>query len=146
MAIIFVIFLKKTILTFHLSRMNENTTLPTLANGHIGYQIFSDTLLLNSLYNGEEGNSHRARIQNFANIQIKDCYVPLESEGAFVTKSGCTYRLKEREGIFETVFEHANYYVRHHSYAHKFYDRAVVNQFYIERRKTGGKLFFINQV
>lgn len=112
--------------------MTEKTTLPTLANGHIGYQIFSDTLLLNSLYNGEEGHSHRARIQNFANIQIKACYVPLE--GSFTTSSDCTYSLKQKEGIFETVYEHQNYTVRHHSYAHRYYDRAVINQFHIERK------------
>lgn len=47
--------------------------MPVLANGHIGLTVFSDSIYMNGLYNGRKGLSHRARIPNYSNIQIKNC-------------------------------------------------------------------------
>jgi hypothetical protein len=52
-------------------RLPDQSVLPSLANGHIGFVIRTPDLTMNGLYNGYIGHSHRARIQNHGNIQIK---------------------------------------------------------------------------
>ena len=42
----------------------ENKLLPYVGNGHLASTVFDTTIFVNGLYNGHEGESHRARIPN----------------------------------------------------------------------------------
>ncbi|XP_059612821.1 protein-glucosylgalactosylhydroxylysine glucosidase-like [Phlebotomus argentipes] len=98
--------------------------MPVLGNGHVGFQVMSDSVHLNGLYNGEKGLSHRARIPNYANILITN----------FAELNGSVkYAMDVRSGIFRTSFspKSAAYKLDHLIYAHRFYSRAIVNQLFI---------------
>ncbi|TRY78625.1 hypothetical protein TCAL_08613 [Tigriopus californicus] len=60
--------------------------LPSIANGHIATNVWSDTIYVNGLYNGKLGNSCRARIQNTNSIDIK------------APKEQTTYKLDLKQG------------------------------------------------
>ncbi|KOB62597.1 Maltose phosphorylase, partial [Operophtera brumata] len=67
--------------------------MPSIGNGHIAANIFSDTVYMNGLYNGKNGNSHRARIPNWGNIRLNSTlthhpYSPV-------------YSLDTKEGVFK---------------------------------------------
>lgn len=87
--------------------------LPSIANGHIATNVWSDTIYVNGLYNGKlgekvgclgvntiktlfwapSGNSYRARIQNTNSIDIK------------ASKEQTTYKLDLKQGKWiNTVF------------------------------------------
>ena len=66
--------------------------LPSVGNGHLATNVWSDSIYVNGVYNGRLGNSSRARIQS---MHASDFYV-----------TGCDdperlYRLDTRQG---TVF------------------------------------------
>lgn len=87
---------------------------------------------MNALYNGHGGLSHRARIPNFSNIQLTNCGAVEE----------CKYTLNAKYGYFMVEMNVGNeFYVTHLIYAHRYYNRAVVNQFFIQRLRSKGKVF-----
>ena len=43
----------------------------TVGNGHIATVVYSDTIYMNGLYNGERGESHRARIPSYINVRVQ---------------------------------------------------------------------------
>ncbi|GAB0096820.1 protein-glucosylgalactosylhydroxylysine glucosidase [Sergentomyia squamirostris] len=111
--------------TFETFSLPENGNfMPVLGNGHVGFQILSDSVYMNNLYNGAQGLSHRARIPNFGNIQIIN-YGELNGT--------VKYTMDTKSGIFRTSFspKSKKYRLDHLIYAHRFYDRAIVNQFFI---------------
>jgi protein-glucosylgalactosylhydroxylysine glucosidase len=84
---------------------------------------------MNGLYNGAKGQSHRARIPNYANVSTE----PACSEQV------CAYKLNMRQGFFQNVKTIANNYtITQHLYAHRFYNRAIVNRFVVERMQQVG--------
>uniref|UniRef100_A0A182TBK2 Glycoside hydrolase family 65 central catalytic domain-containing protein n=1 Tax=Anopheles maculatus TaxID=74869 RepID=A0A182TBK2_9DIPT len=102
--------------------------LPTLANGHLGFTVFEDTVYMAGLYNGAGGLSHRARIPNIANIQLdNDCY-----RG---TDHTCIVTLDLRSGYFRVSYTDSerSFRMTHIVYPHAFYRRLIVNQFLFER-------------
>jgi hypothetical protein len=42
----------------------------SVGNGHISTTVYTDTVYMNGLYNGERGESHRARIPSRNNIKL----------------------------------------------------------------------------
>lgn len=105
--------------------------MPTLANGHLGLTVFGPSILMNGMFNGFMGHSHRARIPNFANIQIRNCAREFKS-----AEDDCTYTLDEKHGRFLTTYVTEEYTVTHSLFADSFYDRTLVNFFTLQR--TGG--------
>lgn len=123
---LFTIFFFKFI---SISLPNDSKLWPTLSNGHIGFTIFSNSVYMNGLYNGKGGLSHRARIPNFANIQFDDC------RGA----AKCKYTLNLKHGFFMVEMNVENEFIATHLiYAHRFYNRAIINQFHIQRLSSKG--------
>ena len=45
-----------------------------VGNGHLASTVFDNAIYLNGLYNGARGVSHRARLPNMHNFQIKGNY------------------------------------------------------------------------
>lgn len=102
--------------------------IPALANGHVGFVLFSDAIGLNGLYNGPNGDSHRARIPNFSNLTT-----PLN----LCNQDKCTYTLNMRHGVFDVKIRESNYSIYQKIYAHRYYNRAIVNHFRFERENLG---------
>lgn len=113
------------------SRPNDSKLLPTLGNGQLGFAVLSDSVYMNGLYNGRAGLSHRARIPNFVNILLADCLNP---------KQLCKYSLNVKHGYFmvELVVEN-QFIARHLLYAHRFHNRALINQIHIQRLGSKGE-------
>ncbi|XP_055640447.1 protein-glucosylgalactosylhydroxylysine glucosidase-like [Toxorhynchites rutilus septentrionalis] len=106
----------------------DERLLPTLANGHLGFTVFEDAIYMNGLYNGHRGLSHRAKIANVANLRLA------------VTDDGDAVGGNREWMDFEKGTFHVDYRAPNHSYRvvqliypHQFYNRAIVNQFTIER-------------
>ncbi|KAI8428264.1 hypothetical protein MSG28_002481 [Choristoneura fumiferana] len=98
----------------------EARFMPSIGNGHIATNIFSDTVYLNGLYNGRKGESHRARIPAWANIRLNSTlthrpFAPI-------------YSLNTRDGVFKVTVDRERSMVTQRIYAHRFYTRAIVNQ------------------
>ncbi|XP_021701920.1 protein-glucosylgalactosylhydroxylysine glucosidase isoform X2 [Aedes aegypti] len=105
---------------------NDEELLPTLANGHLGFTVFGDAIYMNGLYNGHRGLSHRARIANIANIRLSfsggNQPPPIPS-------------MDFESGTFRVDYRGPNnsFRVVQLIYPHQLYNRAIVNQFTIER-------------
>lgn len=108
---------------------SDSKLLPTLGNGHLGFTALSDDVYMNWLYNGRAGLSHRARIPNFVNILLTDCL-----------SRSCKYTLNVKHGIFAVKLTVENEFIATHLvYAHRFYDRALINQIHIQRLGSKGE-------
>lgn len=69
----------------------DHKILPYVGNGHLASTVFYDSIYLNGLYNGYEGESHRARVPNFHNFEI------VSPDGSFKDKQ---YALHLKNGKF----------------------------------------------
>ncbi|KAJ6648423.1 Protein-glucosylgalactosylhydroxylysine glucosidase, partial [Pseudolycoriella hygida] len=103
---------------------------PTMSNGHIGFVVYNDAVHINGVYNGRTGESHRARIPNYARVQFEMC-------GAFTQGDSCTYSLDVRQGIFRTTSDYDGYSVELVTYAHRYFDKTIVNHVTIRRYEPG---------
>lgn len=119
---------------------------PMLANGHVGYVPFSDSIYMNALFNGYiKKSSHRARIPNFANIHFESC-----GSARTANKSRCLYTLDAQRALFQTNadFLDGNVTVEHIQYAHRYYDQVIVNTIKMKRKTAvanGSVDFAINR-
>lgn len=107
---------------------------PVLANGHIAYVPFSDSIYMNGLFNGFiRTSSHRARIPNFANIHFESC-----GSARTADESRCTYKLDIEQALFQTNadFFDGNVTVKHTQYAHRYFDRVIVNTIKLRRKSN----------
>lgn len=105
---------------------------PVLANGHIGYVPYSDSIYMNGVFNGYKGDSHRARIPNYANIYT-ECCGPSKA-----AQLQCTYALDAHRALFETEVnaDDGNIFVRQTQYAHRYYESVIVNTIRVERNSA----------
>lgn len=113
---------------------------PVMANGHVGFIPYGDTIYMNGLYNGYGGRSHRARIPNYANIQFESCsrFTSMASDlNKLLSEPQCTYALDVFNGIFRTQanFDKGHFTVEQIQYAHRYYDRAIVNRIAVKRNQ-----------
>jgi hypothetical protein len=105
--------------------------MPALSNGHLGFIVFSDAVHMNAFYNGRAGLSHRARIPNHSNIQFADCQTQT-----------CKYSFNVKYGYFMVEMNVENQFIATHLvYAHRYYDRAIINQIFIQRLGSKGELW-----
>lgn len=126
---------------------NDTNIVPVLANGHIGFVPYGDTIYMNGLYNGFKNNSHRARIPNLSRYQFDNCRLVNDSPPtASDPNQGCSYSLDMFQGTFTTRanFTGGNFTVEQTQFAHRFFDRAIVNQITLKRNTadTAGMLLF----
>ncbi|XP_058447939.1 protein-glucosylgalactosylhydroxylysine glucosidase-like [Malaya genurostris] len=114
---------------FTSKRLPEKAVTPTLANGHLAFVVYGDAVHMNGVYNGLGGVSHRARIPNYANIQLVNCAATV------VNVTGCNYQLDMKNNMFRTVYDDPLGYFRvvHDVYPHRFFDKAIVNKIRIQR-------------
>lgn len=124
------IIINKSNTIFETNNYATVTDKPVLANGHIGYIPYSDSIYMNGLYNGYKGDSHRARIPNYANIYFEQCN-GYESN----SNLSCTFGLDIQRGLFQTQakFNNGDYVVEQIQYTHRYYDTVIVNQITLKR-------------
>lgn len=106
---------------------------PVITNGHIGYIPFSASIYMNGLYNGfRETCTYRARIPNFANIFFENCG---SSHTIEYTNSSCTFEMDIQRALFATraILLNGSIAVEHNQYAHRYYDKAIVNTIELKR-------------
>ncbi|EAT42152.1 AAEL006273-PA [Aedes aegypti] len=122
---------------FNSARFPEPPGVPTLSNGNLGFTVFSDSVYLTGVYNGRGSQSHRARVPNYANIQLETCSHP-ETNPPF-----CSYQLDIRFGRFRTVYDDPNGQLRltHTVYPHRNFNHVIVNHVRIQRLNGRGTLF-----
>lgn len=111
---------------------------PVMANGHVGFIPYGDTIYMNGLYNGYGGRSHRARIPNYANIQFETCSrsASMVSDlNKLSYEPQCMFTLDIFNGIFRTQanFDNGHFTVKQIQYAHRYFDRAIVNRIEVQR-------------
>ncbi|XP_035912953.1 protein-glucosylgalactosylhydroxylysine glucosidase-like [Anopheles stephensi] len=121
---------------FNATKLPNKAVTPTLANGHLGFVVYGDSVHLNGVYNGLKGVSHRARIPNFANIQLANCS-SLQTQ-----PKNCRYQLDMRQGKFRTTLDDpaGGYRVQHEVYPNRHFDQTIVNRIHIRRLKSTGLL------
>lgn len=114
------------------------TDRPVMANGHIGFVPYGDSVYMNGFYNGFKGDSHRARIPNYANVQFNPC-----SERNH-RNSTCSYTLDINDGVFRTrtQLHDGQFTVVQTQYAHRYYETALVNQIHLKRNQRTTKNSF----
>ena len=79
---------------------------------------------MNGLYNGERGTSHRARIPNYSHREPDIACGPIN----------CGFSLNMRKGIFQaTISNNENHKFMQQIYAHRFFNRAIINKFTLSR-------------
>lgn len=107
---------------------------PVLANGHIGFIPYGDSIYMNGFYNGYKDNSHRARIPNYGVVKFEPC---TQMNSAIEFK--CIYALDIYNGLFQTSvnLNDGQFNVEHIQYAHRYYDTAIVNHIKIKRQNNG---------
>ncbi|KXJ84129.1 hypothetical protein RP20_CCG020512 [Aedes albopictus] len=115
----------------------NSTRIPTLSNGILGFTVFSDSVYLTGVYNGRGAQSHRARIPNYANIQLEACSYPETNP------PHCSYQLDIKFGSFQTVYDDPDGQLRlvHSVYPHREFGQVIVNKFRIERLNGQGTLY-----
>uniref|UniRef100_A0A2M4ACX0 Protein-glucosylgalactosylhydroxylysine glucosidase n=1 Tax=Anopheles triannulatus TaxID=58253 RepID=A0A2M4ACX0_9DIPT len=117
---------------FNATKLPTKAVTPTLANGHLGFVVYGDSVHLNGVYNGLKGVSHRARIPNFANIQIGNC------SSLKVQPKNCRYQLDMRRGKFRTTLKDpaGGYSVLHEVYPNRHFDQTIVNRVTMRRLQS----------
>lgn len=109
---------------------------PVLSNGHIGVVPYGESVYMNGLYNGYEGNSHRAKIPNYGNVQFDPC-----TPNAPKVSETCSYALDIYDGLFRTRVQvnGGAFTVEQIQYAHRYHETAIVNHIRLKRNGQGSQ-------
>ena len=78
--------------------------MPSIGNGQLATGIYTDTVYMNGLYNGELGESHRARIPSQINIRMDVTSSITATQQRFILDT-------EKGEIMETVFPYSFIYL-----------------------------------
>ncbi|KAG6457335.1 hypothetical protein O3G_MSEX010241 [Manduca sexta] len=112
--------------------------MPSIGNGHIAANVFGDTVYMNGLYNGHKGESHRARIPNWANIRLNSTLTrhPFSP----------VYSLNTKEGVFKVRVDRERSIVTQMIYAHRYYTRALINQIKVDSKTHNDPSFIHHEI
>lgn len=106
--------------------------MPVLANGHIAFMPNGDSIYMNGVYNGFMDKTHRARIPNLAQIQFEPCGWDQTN-----LTQGCLHALDMKRAVFTSHMEFidgpSHYSVEQVQFAHRHFDRTIVNQITINQ-------------
>lgn len=111
---------------------------PVMGNGHVAFIPYGDAIYMNGLYNGNGGQSHRARIPNYANIQFETCNRSTSTASDLNKLPQCSYALDIFNAIFRTRanFNNGQVIVDQIQYAHRYYDRTIVNRIQLQQNQN----------
>lgn len=110
--------------------------MPTLSNGHLGFSVYGDAIFMNGLYNGNAGDSRRARIPNWLNLS-------LSTDSLLGDEIQNSYELLLEDGYYRSLQKaasvHGGLSIEQRFYAHRYYTRALTYELKMERTDTSGK-------
>uniref|UniRef100_A0A1A9WXQ2 Protein-glucosylgalactosylhydroxylysine glucosidase n=1 Tax=Glossina brevipalpis TaxID=37001 RepID=A0A1A9WXQ2_9MUSC len=114
--------------------------MPSLSNGHLGFTVFGDAIYLNGVYNGKAGNSRRARLPNSINITIEVTADYLRNSSQYQSRS-IQYVMNLKDGYFQwqqdfNVSLGNTIQIIQRTYAHRYFNRALVYDFVINRTSS----------
>lgn len=123
---------------------------PTVANGYLGYRIYSDTIYVNGLYNGAGGDTHRARIPGtlpYADTEkavVRELYSDIEEKSSRNYTTNITLKLDMKNGVFtqrseiSREFEGPICHVTQKWYAHRLVSHLLVTEIFVDLLVSGG--------
>lgn len=109
--------------------------LPPLANGLLGWKVFSKVMHMGGVYNGEAGDCHRA-----------DVPCPLAVKIETEEPAQHTYALNTHTGIFSHTLSSASVTATQSLYSHRFYANILVMEVLLERQVTSEEPVIVNLV
>lgn len=109
--------------------------LPPLANGLLGWRVYSSIMHMGGVYNGEGGCCHRA-----------DVPCPLAVKVETEDPAQHTYSLDTHTGIFMHTLRTASVTVSHSFYSHRNYSNIMAMEILIVRRLTSEDLITVKMV
>lgn len=114
---------------FEAASILDARQLPALANGHLGYLPYTDTVHLTGLYSGAPNSTWRSRVPNYGRLQYEFCGP--YTQGA----EACRFTFDARRALFRTQSMHqANQFqVELLNYPHRVFDHTIVNHLTIRR-------------
>ena len=136
------------IVTASLPLVNSTIDVKLMAyvgNGHLASTVFDNAIYVNGLYNGARGVSHRARLPNMHNFQIKGNYatkqyvldmkngrrlLAVSAESLSLSSSWFIFSFK---GVFVEQLQNDKVSVERRIFAHQFYNRLLVTQIVVKR-------------
>ncbi|KAM6960750.1 protein-glucosylgalactosylhydroxylysine glucosidase [Aplochiton taeniatus] len=96
---------------------------PPLANGHLGWKVYDETMHVGGVYNGEAGKCHRA-----------DVPCPLSVTMDVDEPSQHTYSLNTHTGVFTHSLSTANFTASQSLYAHRYFSNLMVMEVLLVRQ------------
>ncbi|CAK1544235.1 unnamed protein product [Leptosia nina] len=103
---------------------SDDHFMPSVGNGHIATNVFSDTVYMNGVYNGRKGESRRARIPAWANVRLNSTLTQTP-----------VYSLNTKHGVFTVTVDRERSIITQRIFAHRYYTRAIVNQIRVEPKR-----------
>ena len=112
--------------------------MPSLGNGHLGFTVFGDAIYMNGVYNGFKGDSRRARLPNWLNVTAN---ILDKQTNAYLKPDQVNYEMNLYQGFYSwtQVYEKLNLTLQQRTYAHRYFNRALVYELLVEWNSTGGK-------
>ncbi|XP_064622218.1 protein-glucosylgalactosylhydroxylysine glucosidase-like isoform X2 [Lineus longissimus] len=106
----------------------------SVGNGHVGTVIDSDTVLMNGLYNGRHGDSHRARIPSMVSCNITGFHPhqPYKPRRA--------YTLNMMNGMYLETIHGDDFVLEKKIYAHRQLKRLLVTEIDVVRVYKAGQM------
>ncbi|XP_041984111.1 protein-glucosylgalactosylhydroxylysine glucosidase-like isoform X1 [Aricia agestis] len=117
---------------------SDDHFMPSIGNGHVATNIFSDTVYMNGLYNGRKGESRRARIPAWANVRLNSTLTHLPFKPV--------YSLDTKQGVFKVTVDRDRSVVTQRIYAHRYYTRAIINQIQIRPKPHADPNFIHKEI
>ncbi|XP_039665978.1 protein-glucosylgalactosylhydroxylysine glucosidase [Perca fluviatilis] len=104
---------------------SDRRFLPPLANGLLGWRVYSNTMHMGGVYNGEGGRCHRADVPCPLTVKV-------ETDEA----AQHTYSLDTHTGIFTHTLSSASVTVTQSLYSHRYYPNLMVMEILLVRQMT----------
>ena len=114
--------------------------MPSLTNGHLGFTVFGDAIYMNGVYNGFKGDSRRARLPNWLNVTAN---ILNKQTNAHFNPDQVNYEMNLYEGFYSwtQTYENLNLTLQQRTYAHRYFNRALIYELLVKRNSTGGKFY-----
>lgn len=111
--------------------------LPVLANGHIALIPNGGSIHMNGVYNGHLDETHRALIPNLGRLYFESSERCLQANGT-ENMAACSLEMDMKRATFKIIAEFRNglFVVEHTQFAHRYFDRAIVNEIRILRNSV----------
>lgn len=131
--------------------------LPPLANGLLGWKVFSNIMHMGGVYNGEAGDCHRADVPCPLAVKI-ETEEPAQHSYALNTHTGILFKSKQLSSLcfftvflsFSGIFSHtvssASVTATQSLYSHRFYANILVMEVLLERQVTSEEPVIVNLV